>query len=161
MSIGDLLADHAAATPSKVLLEENIDGVWHPITAAQLHETATDIARGLIASGIGPGDKVSIMSRTRAEWTMADFGIWYAGAVSVPVYEPSAADQTAWILGDSGAKAVIVETAKHAKTVEKARKELPDLADVWQIDADGNNEIRTARKEVSAAQLRDRRVGAR
>ena len=161
MSIGDLLADHAAATPSKVLLEENIDGVWHPITAAQLHETATDIARGLIASGIGPGDKVGIMSRTRAEWTMADFGIWYAGAVSVPVYETSAADQTAWILGDSGAKAVIVETAKHAKTVEKARKDLPDLAHVWQIDADGINEIRTAGKEVSDDEVRDRRDGLR
>src|SRR5699024_11230545 len=118
MSIGDLLADHAAATPSKVLLEENIDGVWQPITAAQLHETATDIARGLIASGIGPGDKVGIMPRTRAEWTMADLGSWYAGAAPAPVYETSSPDQTAWILRDSGAQAGLVERAKPARTAE-------------------------------------------
>jgi len=161
MSIGDLLADHAAATPSKVLLEENVDGVWHPITAAQLHGTATDIARGLIASGIGPGDKVGIMSRTRAEWTMADFGIWYAGAVSVPVYETSSPDQTAWILGDSGAKAVIVETAKHARTVEKARPDLPELAHVWQIEAGGIDEIGAAGEGISDDEVRDRRDALR
>src|SRR5690625_3071479 len=157
MSIGDLLADHAAATPSKVLLEENIDGVWHPITAAQLHETATDIARGLIASGIGPGDKVGIMSRTRAEWTMADFAIWYAGAVSVPVYETSSADQTAWILGDSGAKAVVVENEKHAKVANKARKELPDVQHIWVIEEGGLEEIRAAGAEISDDDVRARR----
>src|SRR5699024_5114560 len=161
MSIGDLLADHAAATPSKVLLEENVDGVWHPITAAQLHGTATDIARGLIASGIGPGDKVGIMSRTRAEWTMADFGVWYAGAVSVPVYETSSADQTTWILGDSGAKAVIVENAKHADVVDEARSDLPHLSHIWQIEADGIQELRTAGKEIALDEVRQRRDALR
>jgi len=156
MSIGDILADHAATAPSKVLLEENVDGVWHPITAAQLHESAMSIARGLIASGIEPGDKVGIMSRTRVEWTMADFGIWYAGAVSVPVYETSSADQTAWILGDSGAKAVIVENDGHAQVVEEARADLPTLTTVWQIEAGGIKELEEAGKEVPDAQVRER-----
>ncbi len=156
MSIGDILADHAAATPSKVLLEENVDGVWHPITAAKLHQTAIAIAQGLIASGIAPGDRVGIMSRTRAEWTMADFGIWYAGAVSVPVYETSSADQTAWILGDSGAKAVIVETTKHAKVVEEARSELPELRHVWQIEDTGIEDIKNAGEEVPEDEVRQR-----
>src|SRR5690625_943664 len=156
MSIGDILADHAATAPSKVLLEENVDGVWHPITAAQLHESAMSIARGLIASGIEPGDKVGIMSRTRVEWTMADFGIWYAGAVSVPVYETSSADQTAWILGDSGAKAVIVENDGHAQVVEEARDDLPTLTTVWQIEAGGIKELEEAGKEVPDAQVRER-----
>ncbi len=157
MSIGDILADHAAATPDLVLLEENRGGVWHKITAAELHQTATDIAKGLIAAGIGPGDRVGIMSRTRVEWTMADFGIWYAGAVSVPVYETSSADQSAWILGDSNAKVVIVESAKHAKVVQKARAELPDLQHVWQIDDGGIDAIKALGKDVSDDEARKRR----
>ena len=47
----------------------------------------TDLAKGMIAAGIRPGDRVGIMSRTRFEWTVIDFAIWYAGAISVPVYE--------------------------------------------------------------------------
>lgn len=161
MSIGDILADHAAATPSKVLLEENVDGVWHPITAKQMHDTATSIAKGLIGSGIGPGDKVGIMSRTRAEWTIVDFAIWYAGAVSVPVYETSSADQTAWILGDSDAKAVIVENEGHADVVAEARAELPHLENVWQIDSGGIEEITALGTEVADDDVKARRDALR
>lgn len=161
MSIGDILADHAAATPSKVLLEENVDGVWHPITAKQLHDTATAVAKGLMAAGIGPGDKVGIMSRTRAEWTIADFAIWYAGAVSVPVYETSSADQTAWILGDSDAKAVLVENQAHADVVADARAELPELKHVWQIDSGAIQEISALGTEVSDEDVQARRDALR
>src|SRR5690625_381751 len=161
MSIGDIVADHAEQTPSKVLLEENIDGVWHPITAQKLHDIATSLARGLIASGIEPGDKVGIMSRTRAEWTMADLGIWYAGAVSVPVYETSSADQTAWILGDSGAKAVIVENSDHLNVVNEARTDLPNLEHVWVIEDDAIDRISSLGEEIDLDEVRQRRDSLR
>src|SRR5699024_12086271 len=108
-----------------------------------------------------PGDEVCIRSRTRADGTVADLAIGYAAAVSVPVYETSSPDQTAWILGDSGAKAVIVETAKHARTVEKARPDLPELAHVWQIEAGGIVEIGAAGEGISDDEVRDRRGALR
>ncbi|MPV49444.1 AMP-binding protein [Pseudactinotalea sp. HY160] len=161
LSIGDLLADHAATDPGKVLLERQENGAWLPITAAELHRSATDIARGLIASGVGPGDRVAIMARTRAEWTMLDFGIWYAGAVSVPVYETSSVDQTAWILANSSTKAIVVENATHAEVVEEARADVPTLEHVWQIEADGIEALRQAGADVTADQVRERRDAAR
>ncbi len=161
LSIGDLLADHAATDPGKVLLERQEGGVWLPITAGELHETATRIARGLVASGIGPGDRVAIMSRTRAEWTMMDFGIWYAGAVTVPVYETSSADQTAWILSNSATKAIMVENAGHAEVVAEAREQVPSLEHVWQIDDGGIEALAAAGADVDEGQVRARRDAVR
>ena len=70
------------------------------------------VAKGLVARGVEPGDRVALMSRTRYEWTLLDFAIWSAGAVAVPIYETSSAEQVAWILADSGAVALLVETAE-------------------------------------------------
>ena len=71
------------------------------------------LAKGLIAKGIAPGDRVALMSKTRYEWTLADYAIWCAGAVTVPIYETSSSEQVAWILGDSGAVAMIAESEQH------------------------------------------------
>ncbi len=175
MSVGDLLADHANRTPDKVLVERLVDGSWRPVTAAEMHATATAIAKGLVASGIGPGDRVAIMARTRPEWTFLDFGIWYAGAVPVPVYETSAADQTAWILSDSGAKAIVVENAGHAAVVEEAKaevagqSEVPEgqrlqplqLEHVWEIDAGALEQLAAAGVDVGDDEIRARRDASR
>ena len=67
------------------------------------------MAKGLIASGVDAGDRVGIMSRTRYEWALVDFAIWFAGGVSVPIYETSSPPQVAWNLGDSGAVAAFGE----------------------------------------------------
>ena len=63
------------------------------------------MAKGLIAAGVQAGDRVGLMAKTRYEWTLVDFAIWTAGAVTVPIYETSSAEQVQWILGDSGAVA--------------------------------------------------------
>src|SRR5699024_8656504 len=112
-SASDLLIAQATSSPSKVLIERQENGVWREYTTAQVLELVENVAKGLMAAGVGPGDHVAIMSRTRFEWTILDFAIWHAGGVPVPVYETSSADQCAWILGDSDCVAAVVETPAH------------------------------------------------
>src|SRR5690606_14827137 len=153
-SPGALPARHANRTPGRVLAERPVDGSWRPVTAAEMHATATAIAKGLIASGVGPGDRVAIMARTRAEWTFLDFGIWYAGAVTVPVYETSSPSQTAWILSDSGALAIVGETAGYIAVITKHRKKAPYVAHVWQIEDGALEQLAAAGVAVSADEVR-------
>ncbi len=109
------------------------------------------MARGLVAAGISAGDRVALMSRTRYEWTLADFAIWAAGAVTVPIYETSSAEQVQWILSDSGAVAVIVETPAHAGTVGEVRADVPDLRDVWQIESGALDDLVSAGADTDDA----------
>lgn len=113
-------------------------------------------AKGLIAAGVGPGDRVALMSRTRYEWTLLDFAIWSAGGVTVPVYETSSPEQVEWILSDAGAVACVVELDTHAASVESVRGRLPSLAQVWQIDAGGVEELRRLGADVTDAEVTER-----
>ena len=110
------------------------DGAWVDISAGEFAEQVTVTARGLIAAGIQRGDRVALLSRTRYEWTLLDYAILAAGAVTVPIYETSSADQINWILSDSGAVAAVVETTRHAALVESVRDGAPDVRHVWQIE---------------------------
>lgn len=115
-------------------------GNWVDVTGSAFRTQVVELAKGLMAAGIGAGDVVGIMSRTRFEWTLIDFACWYAGAVVVPVYETSSPAQAAWALSHSGAKAVFVENAKLAAVIEDARAltdeelNLEALKVVWVID---------------------------
>ena len=80
------------------------EAAWLDITARQFRDEVAALAKGLIAAGIGAGDRVALLSRTRYEWTVVDYALWAAGAVTVPVYETSSAEQVEWILTDSGAR---------------------------------------------------------
>ena len=86
------------------------------------------VAKGLIAAGIEAGDRVALISRTRYEWTLLDYAIWFAGAVTVPVYETSSAEQIGWILRDSGARAVVAEGAAHLARIAEVRGDLDGAA---------------------------------
>ena len=139
-----------------MLRRRGADGRWQDITAAQFCAEVSGLAKGLIAAGIQPGDRVALMSRTRYEWTLADYAIWAAGAVTVPVYETSSAEQVEWIVSDSGAKAAIAETDKHAEIIASLRDRLPDLAQVWRIA--GLDELAAAGADVTDDQLRQHRT---
>jgi long-chain acyl-CoA synthetase len=115
------------------------------------------LAKGLIAAGIAPGEAVGIMSRTRYEWTVADFALWSAGAVPVPIYETSSPDQVEWILADSAAVAVIVEDAAHLAAVEASRSRLPGLREVWVIDQGDIDSLSQDGNDVDDADLAARR----
>jgi long-chain acyl-CoA synthetase len=134
--LADVVFSRAAADPSEVMLRRRAaGGAWQDVTAGQFQAEVSGLAKGLIAAGIEAGDRVALLSHTRYEWTLADYAIWAAGAVTVPVYETSSADQVEWILSDSGARAAIVETDEHAAIVDSLRDRLPDLSQVWRITA--------------------------
>ncbi|ALE05454.1 long-chain fatty acid--CoA ligase [Arthrobacter sp. ERGS1:01] len=148
------------ATNPALFSRRNADNVWIDVSAKEFHADVCALAKGLIASGINVGDRVGIMARTRYEWTLVDFAIWFAGAVSVPIYETSSPSQVAWNLGDSQAAAVIAETASHENVIRQAAhaEDLTSLKDVWQMDGDGLDLLRTAGKDVGDDVLEARRT---
>jgi long-chain acyl-CoA synthetase len=133
-NLTDTLFARAAEQPDKVVIRRKDGAGWQDVTAREFGTDIARVARGLVTAGVEPGDRVAIMSRTRYEWTVADYAIWTAGGVAVPIYETSSASQLEWIVGDSGAKAIFIETDDHDKTVASVRDRLPGLAHVWRMD---------------------------
>ncbi|WP_165985662.1 long-chain fatty acid--CoA ligase [Streptomyces sp. YIM 98790] len=130
-----LLLDHNAVRhPSEPVMARRTDGGWADVTATGFRDQVRAVAKGLIASGVEPGERIALMSRTRYEWTLLDFAIWYAGAVTVPVYETSSAEQVAWILADSGAVGCVTELPAHRAIVESVRDRVPACTRLWTID---------------------------
>lgn len=136
MSVPGLLRERLRRSPHSTIIERKtgLGSSWIPMTVVEFTDQVTAVAKGLVALGVEPGDRVSIMSRTRYEWTLLDFAVWAAGAVPVPVYETSSVEQVRWICSDSEVTLAIVETAAHAAVTEGARETLPGLRDVLVID---------------------------
>ncbi|WP_240477481.1 AMP-dependent synthetase/ligase [Jiangella muralis] len=132
-------------------------GSWEPVSAAQLDAQVVAVAKGLVAMGIEPGDLVGIMARTRYEWTLLDFAIWVAGAVSVPLYETSSSEQVEWILSDSAVRLLVVETAAHAATVVAARDNASALRDVLVIDDGAIERLEGVGADVTDEEIARRR----
>ncbi|MGW8406332.1 AMP-dependent synthetase/ligase [Streptomyces albidoflavus] len=143
-NLTDIVRRNAERHPDVAVIARKVDGAWEDLTATAFLAEVRAAAKGLMASGVQPGDRVGLLSRTRYEWTLMDFAIWSAGAVTVPVYETSSPEQIEWILGDSGAVACVVETPAHAASVESVRGALPALKHVWQLDAGGVAELERA-----------------
>ena len=170
-TLTDIVRTHATATPDTVLFRRRPDAggqstaQWTPVTAAEFFAQVEALAAGFLSLGYRPGQRVGLLSRTRYEWTLTDYALWHAGLVTVPIYETSAPDQVTWILGDSQAVGVVVETADHAATVSAIRDQIPDLHGVFVIeqgDLDGlalagtnagPGALEKARGSVNAASL--------
>ena len=133
----DVLGSTVAVDPQKALFARRTAGGFEDVTAAAFAEQVRALAKGFVAAGVEVGDRVGIMSKTRYEWTLADFALWTAGAVGVPIYETSSPAQVAWILSDADAVGCVVETSAHVTRVSGVRDELPQLRDVWAIEGDG------------------------
>ena len=157
-AIPDLLAVNVAEHGDEVGYRVHRDGQWRDVTWRQFGEQVAGVAKGLVAAGVAPGDRVALQARTRYEWTVCDFAIWAAGAATVPVYETSSADQVAWILSDSGATAAIVERPEHAEAMESVRDQAPDLGPIWIMDDDAVGTLTAAGRDVSDAELDARRA---
>src|SRR5437763_1475059 len=133
-SLTDVVFERAASDPGRVVVRRKSaagDAGWQDVTARQFADDVTALAKGLMATGIAAGDRVALMSRTRYEWTVADYAIWAAGATTVPIYETSSAEQVEWILTDSGARALIAETAAHLQTAAETLAAAPQVERVW------------------------------
>ncbi|MGC4934940.1 AMP-dependent synthetase/ligase [Gordonia sp. DT30] len=122
----------AERTPAKTVFRRKEGDSWVPVRADDVAARITALAKGLIASGIGPGDRVGLLSTTRLEWLLLDFAIWSAGAITVPIYDSSSTSQIEWIMTDSGATMILVEEDKHRELFEAAALERP--VTVLQID---------------------------
>ena len=158
-SLVDAVSRHAQESPEHALFSRRVDGAWAPVSAKEFATEVQALAAGLVARGVRAGDRVGLMSRTRYEWTLCDYAIWTAGAVTVPIYETSSAEQVQWNLGDSGAVAVLVETAAHRATYEEVAGQLPDVATVLVMDEGGLDELAAAGRDVPDSVLAERRAG--
>ena len=132
-NVADLLAKRVAATPDRALFAVPDGEGWRDISAADFQTAVIALAKGFVAAGIQPGEKVGFLARTTYEWTLVDFALFYAGAVMVPIYETSSPSQIQWILEDSGAIAVMVESPEHFARLDEVRGDLPLLREVWQL----------------------------
>ncbi|MEV4128111.1 long-chain fatty acid--CoA ligase [Nocardia sp. NPDC049707] len=154
----DLVERNAERYPDVAVISRKVDGRWRDLTAVQFRTEVWATAKGLIANGIQIGDRVAVLSRTRYEWTLLDFAIWCAGAVTVPVYETSSAEQVQWVVSDSGAVAIFTETSHHTAVVTGLRDQLPKLMHVWQIDADAIATLMRDGAGVDDTAVADRRA---
>ena len=157
-NVTDLLVQRVAATPDSVLFSlPTGDGGWSPVTTREFHEQVVALAKGLVAAGIQPGDKIGLMCKTRYEWTLIDFATWFAGAVLVPIYETSSPSQVKWNVSDSGAIAVIVETPDHFARFDEVHPDLPAIRNVWQIDLGDLDKLTASGTGVSDEEIERRR----
>ncbi|WP_448262469.1 AMP-dependent synthetase/ligase [Microbacterium aurum] len=160
-NIADLLVERVKATPSLPLFavpDTAAGGTgWRDITAAEFQREVIALAKGFAAAGIAPGDKVAFIARTTYEWTLVDFALFFAGAVMVPVYETSSASQISWILSDSGAIAIIAESAEHAARIAEIRSEVPLIREVWTMASGDLDTLRAAGAEIGDDEIERRR----
>jgi long-chain acyl-CoA synthetase len=153
----DLLIERVRLTPDDALFAVPEGAGWRDITAAEFLTQVRAVAKGLIAAGIEPGDKIGLMCKTRYEWTLIDFATWFAGAVLVPIYETSSPAQVQWNLSDSGATAVIVETADHFSKFDEIHPDLPNVTRVWQVDLGDLDKLASSGGAVSDDEVERRR----
>ncbi|MBO1750583.1 long-chain fatty acid--CoA ligase [Actinotalea sp. BY-33] len=159
-NLSTLLAGRVQSKPDAPLIEHKAtpDGPWQSITAREFDARVVAVAKGLVARGVEPGQSVGIMSRTRYEWTLLDFAIWAAGAVPVPLYETSSAEQVEWILTDADVRLLVVETSELATTVEQVRPKAPHLGDVLVLDDGAVDMLVRDGQEVAETEITRRRA---
>ncbi len=154
----DLLVERVKATPNLALFSlPTDDGGWTDVTAKEFEDQVIALAKGFVAAGIEPGDKIGLMCKTRYEWTLIDFAIWYAGAVMVPIYETSSPSQIQYNLADSGTVAMMTETPDHFARFDEAHPDLPLIKNVWKIDTGDLEKLAASGKGVTDKEIERRR----
>lgn len=156
-NVSDHLITALARNPDRPQFRVREGGGWRTVSLAEFMGQVRAAAKGLMASGVGLGDRVGLMSATRYEWTVLDWAILYIGAVTVPIYPTSSAEQVQWILGDSGAVAVAVEDEQGEALVAAVRDTLGSLREVWRIDGGALQMLARAGVHVTEEDLEARR----
>ncbi len=125
-----------AASPEAVAFRYYDRDAWQGMTFREADAAAREIAAGLVARGVVPGDRVCIVSQTRLEWVLCDIAILLAGGVTVPIYASNTAEQCEFIVRDAGAKIVIVEDAAQREKLVGLRNKLFTVAHLIQLTGD-------------------------
>ncbi|NLA09560.1 MAG: AMP-binding protein, partial [Microbacteriaceae bacterium] len=157
-NVTDLLVERVKTTPNLALFAVPEGAGWRDITAAEFQRQVIALAKGFVASGIQPGDKVGFLARTTYEWSLVDFALFYTGAVMVPIYETSAPAQIRWNMEDSGAIALIVESPAHSARLAEVRAELPLLREVWHLHEGAIEHLVAAGADVADEEIERRRT---
>ncbi|GAV46011.1 AMP-dependent synthetase/ligase [Streptomyces acidiscabies] len=131
-SLADLPFDNATRAPQDVVFSRRTgDGRWLDVSAEEFAREVTALAKGLIAEGLSPGDRIAVLARTSYEWTLTDFAAWAAGLVTVPVHPSFSPRRIQWVLRHSGAAALVTESVSQVTAVAP---ESVGLRHVWVID---------------------------
>ncbi|GAA1462229.1 AMP-dependent synthetase/ligase [Williamsia maris] len=161
---GNIIVDIAGRDPDQVVFRIADGSEWKPLTAKDLTAQIDAVAKGLVAQGVAAGDRVALLSSTRPEWSIIDFAIWSAGAVTVPIYDSSSGGQIDWILQDSEATALIIENDAHRSIVEDLEHGLSSVRRIYQIDGPAGSdgaiaELTEQGADVDPGEITGRRSG--
>ncbi len=155
-NLTDALWEAAASNPTRPVLAHRVGDRFVEWSMQQFADEVQAVAKGLMALGIDKGDKVCLYSATRLEWTILDFAIWAAGAVTVPIYETSSSEQVEWIGTDSGAVALLVENDTLKAEYDAVADRLPDVKHVFVIEDGALEDLKQRGSDVSDEQVRER-----
>ncbi|MCK8681186.1 AMP-dependent synthetase/ligase [Streptomyces lichenis] len=159
-SLADIPFTNAREAPSDaVISRKDAEGRWTDVTAEAFAAEVLAVAKGLVATGLRPGDRLALMARTTYEWTLVDFAAWAAGLITVPIYPTSSAFQARWILEDSGAAGCVVESTAQARLISAERRQLPGLRELWAVDTGAVDTLKAAGKDVPDEVVTARRAG--
>lgn len=159
-NVTDHVEFNATNFPSAPVIAIEEQGSWSPMSSIAFRDEVRAVAKGLIADGIRPGDRVAIFSRTRHEWTIADYAIWYAGAITVPIYETSSAEQVQWIMQDSHVVATFFEATRTLYPFREIQDSVPHMQLEYLFADNGLAELKARGLSVSDEELESRRIVA-
>ena len=159
-NVTDQIEDLFARNPQFPSVSIQTDDEWSTITAAQFREQVRNVAKGLIAEGLNAGERIAILSRTRYEWTVADYAIWYAGCVTVPIYETSSPEQVEWIVSDSHVVATFFEAQRTTHAFQPIAAKVPHMTRSYIFGDDVLAELARKGANVSDSELESRRTSA-
>ncbi len=157
-NLTDHVLENIATDPHQIVFSIPRGDAWVGVSTEEFLSQVKAVAKGIIASGIQAGDRIAVMSRTRYEWTLVDYAIWWAGCISVPVYETSSAEQVQWILSDSNAVALFCERHSNKVVFDEVAVDLPDVTRVWVFDDGAIDTLSRAGVDVSDSELEARRI---
>jgi long-chain acyl-CoA synthetase len=154
----DLLMERVNDTPDLAIFAlPQADGSWKDVTATEFLNQVRALAKGLVAAGIQPGEKIGLICRTRYEWTLLDFATWFAGAILVPIYETSSPHQIHFDMQDSGAIAMITETPEQYARFDEVHGDLPLIRKVWQIELGDLDKLAASGTKIKDEEIERRR----
>ncbi len=136
-TIADLIPKAAQMYAGKTAARHKVDGEWVDVSFEELGGIVSEVGRGLIAMGLEPGERVSILCSTRPEWVYGSFAVSSAGGVVVPIYATNSPEECEWVAGNSESAAIIVENAEQYAKIAEVRDRLPELRFVVAIDPSG------------------------
>lgn len=160
-NVTDHIEELVARNPHFPSLSVQTDDQWTTVTAEQFRSQVRSVAKGLIAEGLAAGERVAILSRTRYEWTVADYAIWYAGCITVPIYETSSPEQVEWIISDANVVATFFEAERTTHAFTPIAAKVPHMTRSYIFGNDVLAELSSKGARISDDELNARRTSAK